>query len=274
MRKQSSIRKQQKQRYENEAAKRLQAAQMLRHGSTISAAQYSCGVSFGTTQRISKAIRTADDHLLAKLLNPAANKPGRRAVIDETESQMIIERVIEVAKKGFPITLNIMKSLHARIANDGRDGYKHDVPTNDTSRAFRARHRALTYRNTENKDSAKLSAENYEHVQTLEKALREVENNSPGILSDPDLIWNMDETNVDGEYGQREKAFVGSHDHHGAFRSSTKKPSKHITAVIAISASGRIAPPFLLLLEKVLCLTVFCLSMVTCSETVTVRLFG
>ncbi len=62
----------------------------------------------------------------------------------------------------------------------------------------------------------------------------------------------MDETNVSCEFGQRLKVFGSSATHHGGFVSSsaTSGSGTHVTAVIAVSASGRKSSPFFIVAGK------------------------
>ncbi len=51
--------------------------------------------------------------------------------------------------------------------------------------------------------------------------LKDVEKSNPGILSDGDRVWNMDETSISCEFGKRTKGFGSSQTHHGGFVSSS-----------------------------------------------------
>lgn len=62
----------------------------------------------------------------------------------------------------------------------------------------------------------------------------------------------MNDTDVDSEFGEEKKAFSSSSDHHGGFRVTAKKHSKHTTTVIAISASGRTAPTLFIVAGKLI----------------------
>lgn len=67
----------------------------------------------------------------------------------------------------------------------------------------------------------------------------------PGILSDGDRVWNLDETSIDQEYGKKVKAFCDSRSHHGGSRAAATGSGKHVTAVIPTSASGKVCPFFI-----------------------------
>lgn len=72
----------------------------------------------------------------------------------------------------------------------------------------------------------------------------------PGIVDEGDRIWNLDETNVDPEFGRRVKVLCDSSSHHGGSRPASTGTGRHVTAVVAASASGRVCPPFFLVQGK------------------------
>ena len=111
--------------------------------------------------------------------------------------------------------------------------------------------RDITLRTAENKEQGKLHDENYGHVYTFVQVLKAVQSEFPGIYFEPDRLWNMDETSVSTEFGEKEKVFGASDTHHGGFRSiSSNRSNKHITAVVAVFASGRKTPPFFIMTGK------------------------
>ena len=56
----------------------------------------------------------------------------------------------------------------ADVANDGRErACKNFYPNGDSMRSFRAHHRDLTFRNSQNKDAVKLKGERFEHVDSF-----------------------------------------------------------------------------------------------------------
>lgn len=134
-----------------------------------------------------------------------------------------------------------------QIAVDGRRGFRTEsgLPCMQTLRHWRALNRDVTCRSAENKDITKLAAENYDHVASFSEALSNVEKDFSGIFKDPDRLWNIDETAVSCEFGRKVKVFGPSATHHGGYKASTAaKMNKHITAVVAFSASGRKTPLF------------------------------
>ena len=181
-----------------------------------------------------------------------STKKGKRTVLSCEEEEMIVKRLIFAAKRGFAVDVSGIKRIMMEVANDGRKGWKNAVPSDDAVRAFRARHREITFRNYERKENAKLKGESYEHVQRYFEVLKDIEAKHPGILQDGNRIWNMDETAVDSTFGQKRKVFGPSNTHHGGFVASAKTAGagKHITCVVAVSASGKKAPPFFIVSGK------------------------
>ncbi len=68
---------------------------------------------------------------------------------------MLTERVIYAGKRGFAVGKDTSKPLMSQIASDGRPSWKDGVPSEDATRAFRARHREIAFKNAENKDRSK-----------------------------------------------------------------------------------------------------------------------
>ena len=139
-----------------------------------------------------------------------------------------------------------MKFVLQQICNDGRRSYQHGAQSSAAIRTYRAKNRDTTYGRTEDKDAVKLRAENHDHMESLAYRLREISTNHAGIFDSPFHIWNLDETHVDGEFGERVKVFSGSHSHHGGFTAVQKGSGRHMTAVIAAAASGHLAPLFVI----------------------------
>ncbi len=109
----------------------------------------------------------------------------------------------------------------SQIASDGRPSWKDGVPSEDATRAFRARQREITFKNAEKKDRSKFRGESFDHVEGFFKMLKDVEKSNSGILSDSDRVWNMDETSIACEFGKRTKGFGSSQTHHGGCVSSS-----------------------------------------------------
>ncbi len=98
----------------------------------------------------------------------------------------------------------------------------------------------------------KFRGESFDHVEGFFKILEDVKKRNPGILFDGERVWNMDETSISSEFGKRIKVFGSSQTHHGGFVSSSTRirSGTHVTAVIAVSASGRKTPPFFIVQGK------------------------
>ncbi len=114
-------------------------------------------VDKSTLSRIGKCLRSNDEVTLEKMLCPSTYKRGQSTVLTSEEEAMLTERLIYAGKRGFAVGKDTLKSLMSRIASDGRPSWKDGVPSEDAIRAFRARHREITFRNAENKDRSKFS---------------------------------------------------------------------------------------------------------------------
>lgn len=253
MRRQTALEKKRQLRDATARDERMKAVAVLRSGGTVPAAMRASGVKKMTCRRLHKAVKYQDDESLSKLLNPANNRAGRRRVIAKDESEMIKERIRFAASRGFAFDVDTLKGVMGEIASDGRPGFRttNGTPSDAAIRHWRATNRDTTYRKAENKTTAKLNAERFDHVQTFETALKKVGEINPGIFDNPERLWNMDETKVSAEFGQRQKVFGSSDTHHGGSRANNGgKCGKHITAVLAVSASGRKVPPVFIISGK------------------------
>ena len=166
---------------------------------------------------------------------------------------MIVSHPLWSARRGLAADNAELKSLMARIANDGRPrNFKSGVPSPDAIRSFRARHPEMRFRKSESKATVKLSGENYDHVSTYATVLKEVKSDYPAIFDHGDYVWNMDETHVDGEFGKRKSVYSPADSHHRGFVATKKHggDGRHVTVVLAVSASGKKAPPFFIVESK------------------------
>lgn len=90
-----------------------------------------------------------------------------------------------------------------------------------------------------------MKGEDTDHVKSYVRALKQVGEANPGLFADPSRIWNMDETEVSGEFGEHERVFGPSSTCHAGFKASEGRGTgKHLTAVIIASAAGHVLPPF------------------------------
>ena len=159
-------------------------------------------VSEATCYRIKRMAARENSDGLRKLLNPEVNPPGRRSILSVEQQQMIVERLLFAARRGFAGDVMDLKRLMAECAILNGTPYNNGLPSHEAVRAFRSKHRQLSFRSHERKDLAKVKGENYEHVDTFFRILEGVEHDIPGILQNGDRLWNMDETAVDTEYGK------------------------------------------------------------------------
>ena len=121
---------------------------------------------------------------------------------------MIVERLLFAARRGFAGDVMDLKRLMAECVILNGTPYNNGLPSHEAVRAFRSKHRQISFRSHERKDLAKVKGENYEHVDTFFRILEGVEHDIQGILRNGDRLWNMDETAVDTEYGKKPVSFV------------------------------------------------------------------
>jgi len=249
MRRESARYRQNLDQKEIERQNRERAAELLRasEAPNISEISRATNVSRRTVNRIRAAIDNNATETLQKLLSPVDNQRGRPHILSPSEEKMLVSRLLYAAKRGFGLDVEQLREAMADIANDGRRGYANNLPTMATVRRFRAQNREVTYRMPQEKELAKVVAENPEHAKTLKVALESVESEYPGIFEDPNCIWNMDETSIDGK-GNIKKIFcssIGSNS--GSKVDSDIANGKHVTCVVTTSASGKKIPPFFII---------------------------
>ena len=235
------------------AANRRKAADawILAPDRTIRDVAFAFNISIHIAHQIKKALRDKDDENLKKLLNPHDNRAGRKIVLDKEE-----DHLFDVAMGRFCLGDGVadkatILSAMAKIASDGRENtYKNDLPSSEAFRAFRARHENFTFRRSHRKELAKAFAERHDHVETYAKALTTVFEKHPTLRLNTEAIINVDETEVRTVFGERPRALVPKTSRHGAPKLYSPGSEKHVTAVIAVSAAGRKAPPFFVVAGK------------------------
>ncbi len=130
------------------------------------------------------------------MLCPYTYKRGASTVFTSEEEAMLTDRLINPGKRGFGVGKDTLKSLMSQIASNGRPSCKDCVPSEDAIRPFRSRHRDITFTNAEKKDRLIFSGENFDHFERFFKMLKDVKKSNPGIVSDGDSVWNMEETSI------------------------------------------------------------------------------
>ena len=123
------------------------------------------GISKSVVGELKELLRVKDDDAISDTLH--TNGPGRKTVLSKEEERMIVNRLCFAAGRGFAVEHDGIKRIMARVALDGRRGWRNNLPSADAVRTFRARHREITFRKAENKDAAKRKSESREHFQTL-----------------------------------------------------------------------------------------------------------
>ena len=207
------------------------------------------GVTCSTIHDIKHEIIERDENGLQVIVSPK-KRAGAQQVLTDEEETMIVSHLLRSARRGFAADNAELKSSMDKIANYGRPRiFKSGVPSLGGIRSFRARHPEIRFRKSESKATIRLSGENYDHLSTYATVLKEVKSDYPAIFDHGDYIWNMDETHVNGEFGKRKSVYRPADSHHGGFVAIKKKhedDGSHVTVVLAVSASGKKASPFLI----------------------------
>ena len=191
---------------EAQGERRKNALRLLQDGSSISKVTHETGLSASTAYRLKNSHDSGNEEKLKKLLDAKNNHRGRKPVLSPYEERMIVDKAVFASRHGFAVDNNVMMTLQAQIASDGRKTYTKKLPSPDAIRRFRARNRDLKFRVAENVSAARLDAENEAHVDCLRTTLIQVAKKHPGIFEDPRRIWNWDETAVSGELGKKRDA--------------------------------------------------------------------
>lgn len=229
-----------------ERIRREKALQLLQRGISPREVSTQSGVTRTIVYSIRKAITNDETQQLAKLLDPENHFPGRRTVLTSAEQKLVVDKALEAAQQGFAVDCSLMKSIQGKIAAGRENSFTNRVPSSDAIRSFRARHRELAYRASQNVSMARIAAENLTHMGSLKEVILKLRNEFPEVLRDPRKIWNWDETAVCGEYGRKVKCFTSSSSKQGGTRLSIRDPGKHLTAGLAVAACGNVAPLFLI----------------------------
>ena len=161
-----------KVRDETSRKSREKALHLLKQSHHVRTVPATCSLSIGTVMRIKKTLTDKNNSYLDRLLNPTSNRAGRKSVITPGKDAIIKERMTFIASKRFAMESPTLRSVMASLATDGRKRFKSWIPSAAIVRSFRARNRDITFRDSENKENAKLKGENFEHVQTYAVALQ------------------------------------------------------------------------------------------------------
>ena len=205
-------------------------------------------ISKGSVGSLRKALHEGDQEQLQKLLNPAMFRAGRKTVLSKSAQHMIFKTAIFDSERGRAWNMTDFRISMGKIATDGRENsFKGTVAGAASLRQFRVDNPDITFRNKVNKEISKQRGESFDHVKTFEGVLQNIFENNPEIARDPNKIWNMDETGIDCEFGQKEKVASSSSSNHSGSRISADGSGTgvHVTCVVAVSASGLRCPPFL-----------------------------
>lgn len=145
------------------------AVKFLKQGKSRRTIAQLTGLSKGSVFSLKKLINEERwDELAQHFHLEKSGKVGAPRVLTTDEERMIVERLKYSAKKGFEVVCKHPCQVMGDVANDGRDrAYKNFYPNGYSVRSFRARHRDLTFRNSENKEAVKLKGERFEHVDSF-----------------------------------------------------------------------------------------------------------
>ena len=232
--------------------RRRLAAEEFRSNSsaTIRAVSESLRLSHGTVQSIRFAVKSNNEEALQKLLDPRQNRAGRKQVLTREEEDMISKSIVRFGASGRALNIQKVREIMGLISSDGRKhSYQNGMPSAEAVRSFRARRFELTCRKAEDKDAVKIRAESYEHVKSLAEVLKSVFEKHPGLPKDAEAIINLDETEVNADSGGTQRV-LGGKGPHECRRGRKSRGGPHVTAILAVSAAGRKAPPFFLVAGK------------------------
>ena len=138
----------------------MQAVNMLRTGKfSHREIARRCSITKSTWMHIRARLQSikldqgSTDEIMQAVL---PNSVGRPTVLTLQEENMIVRCMNFAAQRCFALTVRALKTIMEKIAADGRPGWLSRLLCDDAVRSFRARHHEMTFRNSENKDSANL----------------------------------------------------------------------------------------------------------------------
>ena len=169
-----------------ERIKREKALQLLRRGICPREVSTRSGVTRTTVYNLRKEIIDEDTQQLAKLLDPENHLAGLCTVLISTKESLVVEKTLEAAEKGFAVDCSLMKSIQGEIAAGRKTSFSNCVPSFDARRSFRARHRELAYRASQNVSMSRLAAENPAHMGSLKEVILQLQEEFPEVLRD---LW-------------------------------------------------------------------------------------
>ena len=104
------------------------------------------------------------------------NRAKHGSVILAEETELVKDLIRYAARRGFALQLATVRKVMADIARDGRDGIRTNskMPSAAAVRTWRAQNRDITFRKAENKEFARLQAENLAHVNSFASALKQI----------------------------------------------------------------------------------------------------
>lgn len=155
-----------------------------------------------------------------------------------------------LAKNAFAIHKCSIKHFMPRIAPDGTAWWRNGATTDDTVRAFQDSHGGNHVQKSGGcQIKGRILYARTDVFRRFKTYLWTLPRNHTWWRP---FLCNVDKAAVDATTGAEGKVFWAASAHHGAFAdtSSTSGPSKHIAAVVAVSGSGRKAPPLFMACGK------------------------
>lgn len=95
---------------------------------------------------------TEDSETLEKSLGTIKHKLGRNRVLTANEESVLVPKLIYASKRGFGLDIGRVPEGMCEIGKEGRPTYENSLPSMETVRRFRDRHRELMYRTSQQKE--------------------------------------------------------------------------------------------------------------------------
>lgn len=181
MRRLTILENQRSERDDQTATARMQALSLMKK-QDLSLLRISSlsGVPYTTCHRLKSFYMSGNGSKIKQLLDPGRFRAGGKPHLSPEQENIISERLIFAGRRGFASDVNDLRSLMAQTAGLSGRPYKNGLPSSDTIRLFRAKHREFSLRNYECKDLAKIKGERYEHVEPFFEILENIGNNIRG----------------------------------------------------------------------------------------------
>lgn len=179
---------------------------------------------------------TLHDHRAGKVL--PGSKSGHPTVLTAEEEEDLVSFIIECAEIGYPRSRLDVIAMAQRMLAKRELG--HEL-TSGWWQGFYRRHTILTLKTATSLSVARAAASSPESLATYYNMLEQTMTKY-GLLSDPALIYNMDETGFPLDPKPPKGVFVRGETNPCTMTSGNKA---QITVVACVSASGQCLPPMI-----------------------------